>query len=198
MDLTSSVHAAWGGERCARIWPRHVAASAFRRASSSLRCSASRAVSSSRPETRRHRSLFVHRLRSSSRAPFLWVDVTRGADVVRAGVRAIDAGSLDPARIALERRHVAVSRLDTEGGVRYLLRIGLPAPLTMAPDSSLSGAQREVAQLAAAGATVSEIARALQRSVGTVRTHLAEVYRRLGVSNRIELTRALDDFPVIS
>lgn len=124
--------------------------------------------------------------------------MTRGADVVRAGVRAIDAGSLDPARIALERRHVAVSRLDTEGGVRYLLRIGLPAPLTMAPDSSLSGAQREVAQLAAAGATVSEIARALQRSVGTVRTHLAEVYRRLGVSNRIELTRALDDFPVIS
>ena len=55
----------------------------------------------------------------------------------------------------------------------------------------LSPAQREVANFAASGATIPEIAVALGRAPETVRTHLREAYTRLGVSNRVELARAL-------
>ena len=54
-----------------------------------------------------------------------------------------------------------------------------------------SPAQRETVKYAAAGATLSEIAQALGRKPETVRTHLREAYRRLGVSSRLELARAL-------
>ena len=55
----------------------------------------------------------------------------------------------------------------------------------------LSPAQREVASFAASGATVAEIASASGRKPETVRSHLREAYTRLGVSNRVELARAL-------
>lgn len=56
---------------------------------------------------------------------------------------------------------------------------------------SLSPTQREVASFAASGATVAEIASAIGRKPETVRSHLREAYSRLGVSNRVELARAL-------
>lgn len=52
----------------------------------------------------------------------------------------------------------------------------------------LSPAQQVVAEYAAAGATVSEIAQATDRSPETVRTHLKKVYRRLAICTRMELT----------
>lgn len=55
----------------------------------------------------------------------------------------------------------------------------------------LSPRQLEVAELAAVGATVTEIASTLQSSIETVRSHLKEVYRRLDVSSRAELSRIL-------
>jgi len=55
----------------------------------------------------------------------------------------------------------------------------------------LSPTQREVASFAASGATVAEIASAMGRRPETVRSHLREAYTRLGVSNRVELSRAL-------
>lgn len=55
----------------------------------------------------------------------------------------------------------------------------------------LSPTQREVAAFAASGATVGEIALAIGRKPETVRSHLREAYTRLGVSNRVELARAL-------
>ena len=56
----------------------------------------------------------------------------------------------------------------------------------------LSPRQLEIAEYAAAGATASEIARQLDISVHTVRQHIKEVYRRLNVANRIELSKTLD------
>lgn len=55
----------------------------------------------------------------------------------------------------------------------------------------LSERQRAVAQYAAAGATSLQIAETLHLSAHTVRHHLKTVYRRLGVSSRLELSRAL-------
>ena len=51
----------------------------------------------------------------------------------------------------------------------------------------VSPTQGRVVRYAAAGATAPEIARAMKRSAGTVRTHLREAYRRLDVASRMEL-----------
>ena len=52
---------------------------------------------------------------------------------------------------------------------------------------ALSPALKRVASLAAAGATVPEIARATDRSPETVKESLGKIYQRLGVSSRAEL-----------
>jgi len=51
----------------------------------------------------------------------------------------------------------------------------------------LSAAERQVADLAASGATNKEIAAALFMSVKTVEAHLSRVYRKLDVRSRTEL-----------
>ncbi|MFF3071267.1 LuxR C-terminal-related transcriptional regulator [Kitasatospora sp. NPDC057904] len=55
----------------------------------------------------------------------------------------------------------------------------------------LTGREQEIARLAGTGLTSGEIAGTLFLSVRTVDTHLGRVYRKLGVSNRASLTRAL-------
>lgn len=55
----------------------------------------------------------------------------------------------------------------------------------------LSARQIEIAELAAAGATSREIASSLAISSHTVRQHLKDVYRLLGIGCRVELARAL-------
>jgi DNA-binding CsgD family transcriptional regulator/tetratricopeptide (TPR) repeat protein len=56
----------------------------------------------------------------------------------------------------------------------------------------LTRREREVALLAAGGATSKEIAERLSVSKRTVDTHLDRIYRKLGVTGRDELTGALD------
>ncbi len=53
--------------------------------------------------------------------------------------------------------------------------------------ASLTPTEREVAELAARGATNPDIASRLFMSRGTVKTHLSHVYAKLGISNRTEL-----------
>lgn len=72
-------------------------------------------------------------------------------------------------------------------GDRYLLRLtSEQAPALLAPR------QRRVAVLYATGCSYKEIARILSLSPATVRTYLRDCYARLGVSNRIALSSALD------
>lgn len=73
----------------------------------------------------------------------------------------------------------------------FLVELFAATPVQLAADADLSPCQRQVATRAAAGATVREIAQALESGQETVRTHLRESYRRLGVANRLELARAL-------
>jgi DNA-binding NarL/FixJ family response regulator len=51
----------------------------------------------------------------------------------------------------------------------------------------LSEAEAQVVAQLARGLTNQEIARALGKSVGTVKTRLSGLYRKLGVKNRIRL-----------
>lgn len=55
----------------------------------------------------------------------------------------------------------------------------------------LTHAQREVAEAAAAGSTVAEIARHLGISSHTAHDHLKAAYARLGVASRVELAEIL-------
>lgn len=56
----------------------------------------------------------------------------------------------------------------------------------------LTRAQREVAELAVVGATIKEIARALDRRPATVHHHLKGIYNRLGVGSRSELAQVME------
>jgi DNA-binding NarL/FixJ family response regulator len=60
----------------------------------------------------------------------------------------------------------------------------------------LTATERRVADLIAAGATNREAAAELFVSVRTVETHVASVYRKLGVRTRAELARRLPDSQV--
>lgn len=68
-----------------------------------------------------------------------------------------------------------------------LVHIRPPGPVPLPPVAALTPSQYEVASFAAHAATAAEIARAVGRSVQTVRSHLKSVYQRLGVANRVEL-----------
>jgi DNA-binding CsgD family transcriptional regulator len=86
------------------------------------------------------------------------------------------------------------SKLQGSGGAsRYLLHLDPLQPLRVARTSALSRMQREVAQLAASGATAPEIAQMMALAPSTVRTHLRLIYRSLEVSSRAELARAVDE-----
>lgn len=119
----------------------------------------------------------------------------RGArDQLRAWVRRVDAGAPGNAPIISGYR-MRWTRLHGASDVRYLVNLEPVAPLRLHPSFALSRAQRGIAMVAAQGATVSEIAATRDLAESTVRTHLRQVYERLGVSTRAELAHALSDMP---
>jgi DNA-binding CsgD family transcriptional regulator len=63
----------------------------------------------------------------------------------------------------------------------------VPAPLSGAMIGALSGAERRVAALAAAGYTNHEIADKLYITVSTVEQHLTRTYRKLNITGRADL-----------
>ena len=91
-----------------------------------------------------------------------------------------DLALLDLVRPAL----VAALRRSRGGGTVALPSRGL--------EVRLSAREREVAHLAATGLGDKDIARRLGIAPTTVRTHIDNAYRKLGVNNRVALTRCLD------
>ena len=102
------------------------------------------------------------------------------ADAAAAAHR--DAGRQASARAAAARAGLWLARCE---GAR-------PPTLLAAPDAAdLTPREREIALLAAAGSTSREIATRLVVSVRTVDNHLQNAYRKLGVTRRQDLPRAL-------
>lgn len=60
------------------------------------------------------------------------------------------------------------------------------------PEDSLTRREREIAEAYASGKTYHQIAQRLSVAPSTVRTHLAAIYRKLGVSSKLELHNVLD------
>jgi DNA-binding CsgD family transcriptional regulator len=88
---------------------------------------------------------------------------------------------------------VRTVRMDGPAGVQYLLIFrAIERPMRSAL-STLSARQREVAELAATGATALEIGGYLELSVHTVRQHLRTIYERLGINSRAELANFVSE-----
>ncbi len=65
-------------------------------------------------------------------------------------------------------------------------QIMLPPSMDVAPLATLTGRQRDVFNLLAEGCATKTIARRLDLAVGTVKVHLAAIYRTLGATSRLE------------
>ena len=106
-------------------------------------------------------------------------------------------GQVERRRKARQRSRAALRRaweLAAEMGHRPLLaQIEREMPLVAAAraGNELTAAERRVAGLVAVGASNRDAAAALFVSVRTVETHVASIYRKLGVRTRAELARAL-------
>ena len=106
-------------------------------------------------------------------------------------------GQVERRRKARQRSRAALRRaweLAAEMGHRPLLaQIEREMPLVAAAraGNELTAAERRVADLVAAGASNRDAAAALFVSVRTVETHVASIYRKLGVRTRAELARTL-------
>lgn len=132
------------------------------------------------------------RVIAASAAGRRWLDETAVARHLRARVRQLDRGrSPPPAPPFVDAK---VTRLDAGKGapVSYLVHLSRRTLRTRARDAELSAAERRVAERAAGGATINAIAHALERSPETVRHQLKAAYKKLDVTSRVELARALD------
>ncbi len=83
-------------------------------------------------------------------------------------------------------------RIGALGEVRRLTETGAAAPRRRG-ESTLTGREREIAGLLVTGHATRAIADTLVISERTVETHIAAIYRKLGVSNRTALARLLDE-----
>jgi DNA-binding CsgD family transcriptional regulator len=111
----------------------------------------------------------------------------RAAGAIVGGVtlmRDADAPAFEPHELGLLRRlHPLLEHVYVEAHEPSLAGDGHKALLM----ATLTAREAEVAQLVGGGATNAEIARALYMSLGTVKTHLRQIYAKLGVRNRTQL-----------
>jgi len=107
------------------------------------------------------------------------------------------AGNVTAARRALRTAADIAFRCGAGSLVRLsrdeLLASGArPRRLALTGVEALSPAEQRVAELASEGATNAAIASTLFVAPKTVESHLARVYRKLGITSRNELRDALD------
>lgn len=123
-----------------------------------------------------------------------WLERPGFREALRALTVETDRGTPTAERKALlDEAECRMIRVDGGSSVRYVATLTPSKQMQRSLVHALTAVQRRVAESAAAGATIAEIATELGRGAETVRSHLREVYRRLDVSTRLELARALLD-----
>jgi DNA-binding CsgD family transcriptional regulator len=118
-----------------------------------------------------------------------WLALDAVVNELRRVIRAVDRRELPAGEVPFRGATARVVRMERDHRVRYLVHLDAPPP--MPEKVRLTRAEHEIAELAAAGATIAEIAAHRQTSHGTVRNQLKRVYQRLGVNSRVELARVL-------
>ena len=108
------------------------------------------------------------------------MDDERVAASFDAGARAVICKAIHPVSLGTLLREI------TDGNVvyRYEPRRGGPAQ-----DCPLTGRELEILRYVAMGKTNGQIAKALWVTEQTVKFHLSNIYRKLGVANRTEASR---------
>src|SRR5918998_1069855 len=101
-------------------------------------------------------------------------------DVFEAGAHAVLSKSMHPVSLGTMLREVV------RGNVVHRFERRAPSVNT---DCPLTLREREILSLVAGGATNGDIARALWVTEQTVKFHLSNTYRKLGVANRTEASR---------
>jgi len=91
---------------------------------------------------------------------------------------------------AVHEPHAATAASDRRRAALALAPLGPPQPLSESVEP-LTPRERQIATLAAGGATSAQIADSLTVSVRTVDNHLHRVYRKLGVTSRGEILSVL-------
>jgi DNA-binding CsgD family transcriptional regulator len=118
-----------------------------------------------------------------------WLNAAR-LEALRDAVRRLERE--EDVTVVYEGTFASPVRLVTEAGrCAYLFTLSRTEAPRLRPHSRLTAREREVADLAAIGATAGEISRHLGISAETVRTHLKAAYSILGVCSRVELASAL-------
>ena len=92
------------------------------------------------------------------------------------------------AATAAQRRSIELAATCEGAATPGLFHVATVGAITAVP---LSGREREVVMLAAAGMASKDIAERLYLSVRTVNNHLQHAYTKLGVSSRTDLTQAV-------
>ena len=135
--------------------------------------------------------LFGHRAR-------VWLSEERRQRLCGYVAEQVRVGSSEatPPSLFLDGCLVELQRLSgPEGRVGYLAIIQRAPRPRLHPWALLTPRQREVAMYAASGATANEIARTMTIQPSTVRDHIKEIYRRLGIGSRVELSLLLRKQP---
>jgi DNA-binding NarL/FixJ family response regulator len=108
------------------------------------------------------------------------MDDERLAAAFDAGARAVIAKSVHPVSLGTLLREI------TDGNVVHRYEPRRPAAAAECP---LTGRELEILRYVAMGQTNSQIARGLWVTEQTVKFHLSNIYRKLGVANRTEASR---------
>jgi DNA-binding NarL/FixJ family response regulator len=102
-----------------------------------------------------------------------------------AGATAVISKATPPGALATMVRETLnghiVHKLGSNGA-----QVGLSSALASAQDSPLTGRELEILQLVAGGCTNADVARRLWVTEQTVKFHLRNIYRKLGVANRTQ------------
>lgn len=127
-------------------------------------------------------------LHYSIEAPLIFNGVVRGTvNLARCGTEYFSNFSIEMSRFLCNEVNAAFQRIcELESLREEVRRLALPAEV---PDLNTRAGQ--VLEAAAAGLTNREIAARLGVSENTVRTHLKQIYRRLGVHSRAQLARRM-------
>ena len=113
----------------------------------------------------------------------------RGRALLVAGEALRRAGERRRAAERIEAASAAFAELGAQAWLARAdkeLRRARPRPRS---DHRLTGAERQVAALVAAGKSNREVAAQLFTSLSTVEAHLTRTYRKLGIRSRTELAR---------
>ena len=110
------------------------------------------------------------------------------AEALRRGAKAFLGKGIDPADVAPVLRQVSEGKVVTES-----FGTGAGESVRAAEEFGLTGREREILERVATGRSNKQIAAEFWLSEQTIKYHLTNVYRKLGVSSRTEAARSAYD-----